>query len=312
MPNREAREIVERAMKDRAVYDQMAKRESEVWGKILPDRERNVAFAQDQEAAVQLRLLRDHFNFVSWARENGRSFDRCLSLGCGEGRFERQLVSSGICRAAHGVDVSENAVKEAKAKASAESRQITYEVADLNFYRAEPKAFDLVVAQTCLHHVLHLEHIIEQVWHALKPGGIFWVHDYIGETQFQYSDTRIAIVNAIRAALPEKYQTNSFNGKKFGPVIRRAPGTLASPFESIRSAEIPGLLLKWFDVVTMRELTTILHLAVPSGTRSAFNETEDGRALFELIYLIDDLCLKHRILEPVGGLYVLTPKASPA
>ena len=39
MTNNRAQEIIERAMRDRTVYDAMAARESEVWGKILPARE---------------------------------------------------------------------------------------------------------------------------------------------------------------------------------------------------------------------------------------------------------------------------------
>jgi 2-polyprenyl-3-methyl-5-hydroxy-6-metoxy-1,4-benzoquinol methylase len=310
MPNPEARKIIERAMRDRAVYDKMAQREAEVWGRILPNRERNAAAAQDQEAARVLRH-RDHISLSGWAHDNKRRFQRCLSLGCGEGRFERLLMTSGLCRSTHGVDVAPSAIEEARAKALTGKIDATYEVADLNFFTAEKQGFDLVVAQTSLHHLLHLEHVINQVWQALKPGGIFWVHDYIGESQFQYTNERIAVVNGIAALLPEKYRRNRISGHPIPPVVRKAPGTLVSPFESIRSQEIPGLLLKWFDVVVKRELTTILHLIAPPGTRSAFAESEDGRALFELLYFIDNFCLKNSVLSPVGGLYVLTPKANP-
>jgi 2-polyprenyl-3-methyl-5-hydroxy-6-metoxy-1,4-benzoquinol methylase len=309
--NLTADEIVRLAMSDRAVYDAMASREAEVWGRVLPAREQNPAVAVDQQAARDLRLNRDQLALMTWARGSGRTFERCLSLGCGEGRFERQLIAGRICRRAHGVDVAASAVNEARAKAAAEKYDITYEQADINFFTAEPGAFDLVVAQTSLHHILYLEHVLEQAWRALKPGGIFWVHDYIGESQFQYADDRMEIVNAIIERLPEKFRLNRINGQLMKPVVRKAPGTLVSPFESIRSADIPKLLPRWFDVIEKREITTLLHLVVPVGTRSAYVENEDTRALFEILYLLDNICLKHGILAPVGGLYVLTPKAEP-
>ena len=50
MTNNKAQEIIERAMTDRTVYDAMAARESEVWGKILPALERSEARAADATA----------------------------------------------------------------------------------------------------------------------------------------------------------------------------------------------------------------------------------------------------------------------
>lgn len=309
MPNDAAREIIRRAMEDRAVYDEMARRESEVWGRMLPNREANPATAADQAAAVTLGVNRGMTGIARWARENGRTFERCLSLGCGEGRFERSLVEGGVCRAAHGIDVSESAVEAARDTAAAAGLEITYAVADLNFFTIEEDAFDLVVAQTSLHHVLHLEHVMEQVCRALVPGGIFWVHDFIGESQFQYSDERMAIANAIVGILPEKYRKNKVTGRTLAPLVRRQPGTLVSPFESIRSGEIPHILAAYFDIVEKWESKTLQNLVVPLGTRIAYAESEDGRALFELIMLVDRLCQEHGILTPMGGQYVLTPKA---
>ena len=48
---------------------------------------------------------------------------------------------------------------------------LTYEVADLNSVQLHEKQLDLVVAQTCLHHVLFLEHVADQIWCSLKSDG---------------------------------------------------------------------------------------------------------------------------------------------
>lgn len=50
---------------------------------------------------------------------------------------------------------------KAREIAARENLPLTYEVADLNFIELPPKAFDLVVAQTSLHHVLFLEKVAE-------------------------------------------------------------------------------------------------------------------------------------------------------
>ncbi|MGI8431235.1 MAG: hypothetical protein ACR2MW_02945 [Chthoniobacterales bacterium] len=54
-----------------------------------------------------------------------------------------------------------------------------------------------------------------------------------------------------------------------------------------------------------------LYLIAPPGTRAAFAENEDTRALYEVLLMLDQLCLKEGILQPTGGQYLLRPK-SPA
>jgi 2-polyprenyl-3-methyl-5-hydroxy-6-metoxy-1,4-benzoquinol methylase len=307
--NEKVQQIIDRAMSDRSVYDEMARKEASHWGSFLVTRERSQAQEEDQAAAAALRLHRDEFSLVKWARMNNRVFQSGLSIGCGEGRAERRMLAGGICRRFHGIDVAEDALAEARKKAK--NLPLTYEAVDINFAELPERKYDLVVAQTCLHHVLHLENAAEQIWRTLQPGGILWLHDYIGETQFQYTDERLAIVNRILAILPAKYRNNRLFQRVLKPVVRPEPGRIASPFESIRSAEIVPVFERWFDIVEKRETTSLHHLVMPNGTRAAYVETEEGRALFEIILLLDQLCLKHGILSPTAGQYVMAPKPTP-
>ena len=82
-----AGEIVRRAMADRSIYDAMAARENEVWGKILPDRERSEAAIEDTKASIELCVAR-HFSSLSTLAQ------------------ERTLVRNGVCRTFHGIDIS--------------------------------------------------------------------------------------------------------------------------------------------------------------------------------------------------------------
>jgi len=148
-----AGEIVRRAMADRSVYDAMAARENEVWGKILPDRERSEAAIKDTKASIELRVARHFSSRSTLARERKLKFEHGLTLGCGARRGERELIRNGVCRTFHGIDISENAIAAAREIAKKQSLPLTYEVADLNFLELPAKTFDLVVAQTCLHHI---------------------------------------------------------------------------------------------------------------------------------------------------------------
>lgn len=306
-----AREIIERAMTDRAIYDAMAARENEVWGTILPDLERSEASAEDETAASALRVCRHQLSLTGIARQKGLAFKRGLTLGCGAGRLERTLVADGVCQSFHGIDISEKAIAAARARAQQERLPLTYEVRDLNFLELPEKSFDLVVAQNSLHHVLFLERVAEQIWRSLQSDGYLWIHDFVGETQGQYESKRLSIINNILAILPEKFRINKINGNFATRIERPEPGRLASPFEKIRSEEIVEVFEHWFTIEWRTEFTSLLDLVAPAGTRAAFAENDDTKALFEVLILLDHLCIEEGILKHIGGQYLMRPRAKP-
>jgi SAM-dependent methyltransferase/LPS sulfotransferase NodH len=303
-----AQEIIKRAMADRSVYDAMAACENEIWGKMLPDRDRSEAAIEATKASATLGICRNQSSLFRVANEKKLKFEHGLSLGCGTGRRERELISSGVCRSFHGIDISEKAIAAARQIAKEQDFPLTYEVADLNFLKLPEKTFDLVVAQTSLHHVLFLERVAEQVWRSLKSDGYFWIHDFIGETQGQHDPKRLSIMNRILAILPEKFRRNKITGRLIADIKRPEPGRLASPFEAIRSGEIVPVLQQWFTIEWKMEFDAFLHFVVSPGTRSAYLENQDTKALFEILMLLDDLCIEEKIVQPVGGQFLMRPR----
>jgi SAM-dependent methyltransferase len=309
MSANKAQEIIKRAMADRSVYNAMAARENEVWGTILPDLERSQARVEDSEASATLGVARHTSSLLRVAKERKLKFENGLTLGCGTGRRERELVCRGVCRSFHGIDISEEAIAAAREIAKEQDLPLTYEVADLNFLELPEKTFDLVVAQTALHHVLFLERVAEQVWRSLKSDGYLWIHDFIGETQGQFDPKRLSIVNRILAILPEKFRQNKINGRLVTEIKRPEPGHLGSPFESIRSGEIVPVFQRWFTIEWKMEFDAFLRLVVPVGTRAAYLENEDTKALFEILMLLDHLCIEEKIVQPAGGQYLMRPRS---
>jgi hypothetical protein len=55
-------------------------------------------------------------------------------------------------------------------------------------------------------------------------------------------------------------------------IKRPEPGSLGSPFESIRSSEIIPIFQRWFTIEWKLEFSAFLHLIVPPGTRAAHLE----------------------------------------
>jgi len=308
MSAEKAQEIITRAMSDRSVYNAMAERENAIWGKVFPEYDFSEAAVEDAKASATLRVARHQSSLLQLAREKELHFERGLTLGCGAGRLERALLQNGVGQSFHGIDISEEAIAQARAVAQQEQLPLTYEVADLNFVALPEQTFDLVVAQTSLHHVLFLERVAEQVWRSLKPGGYLWIHDFIGETQGQYDEKRLVIVNALLAILPEKFRRNRINNRVTKELRRPEPGHLASPFESIRSGEIIPVFERWFTTEWKLEFDAIMRLVMPRGARAAYLENEDTRALFELLLFLDHLCIEEKILRPTGGQYLMRAK----
>jgi len=266
------------------------------------------AWEEDRIAAAMLRPARGP-GLARVFRERELRFHSGLSLACGNGRAERELLKLGICERFHGVDRSPEAIAEARQ--SAQGLDLTYEAADLNRLVLEPGAYDLVLTQNCLHSVLELERLAEQIWRALKPGGCLWIHDYIGERRFQFDDRRLDIANRILAVLPERYRRDRVRNRVLRTIARPQPDVLAASLEAVRSADIVPVFSRWFDIEYRHEESAFMGRVCPRGTRANYTETEDGPVIFELLMLIEGLLVEHGILAPHTGQYLMRRKAEP-
>ena len=304
----EARTIIDNLLSDSELYQKMSEKEGEVWGRIFSNQKRNDALIHEQAAAQQLRINRNLLNLPFLLKNKSIFPEKGLSLACGGGRAERQLIKQGICQSFHGIDISENALSEARKKAKEGNLNITYEQGDLNHLELPEKEYDLVVTQNCLHHVLRLEDLADQIFKSMRPDGVLWIHDYIGETQFQYSDERLYWVNSILSLLPEQMKIDTVNNRVLNKVVRKKPGTLVSPFESIRSSEIVPIFLERFDVIEKFEFDSILRFVCGPGTRESFLTDEISQSLFEILFFLDKVLIEKGILTPCAGQYLLKLK----
>lgn len=304
-------EIIAALMGSDSEYQEAALKEGAVWGTKFSDAEFLAIREDDQAAAAELGLNRNKRPGLPMLLRNlGLKPVSGLSLGCGSGRAERSFLKRGVCERFTGVDVAPEAIEQARAQAASEGLPIRYICQDLNAINLEDESFDLIVCQTILHHVLRLEHVIDSIERALSATGVLYVHDYIGETQFQFSDDRLRWYNAALRVLPEPLRRSRLRKDIPTEIKRPVPGSLVSPFEAIRSGEIRGMLLDRFDVIDCCESTSIIDRIVPVGTRRAFLTDENTRAIFELLMLLDDALITTGALPPVEGRYLLRRKQS--
>jgi SAM-dependent methyltransferase len=303
-----AEQIIQTLRSSSAAYREAAAKEGLVWGTLFSDPDFLDIRKDEQAAAAELRMHRNTLGLPGMLALAGLRPRSGLSLGCGSGRAEREFLQRGICEEFTGLDVAEAAIAEARAMAASQGLPIRYLCQDINAIDLGEQRFDLVVCQTILHHVLELEHVLDEVERVLAPDGVFYVHDYIGETQFQFSDERLHWYNEVLRLLPESLKTSRLRQHPTPEVVRPVPGKLVSPFEAIRSGEISQLLKQRFEVIECLEHRTILDRVVPVGTRRAFLADENTRAIFELVMLLDKALLDGGILPPLEGRYLLRRK----
>lgn len=205
----------------------------------------------------------------------GRTFDRALSIGCGSGALERELVKRGMCREFDAFDGSIVSLLEARREAAGAgfSDRIRYFALDFNRPALPRRRYDIVFFHQSAHHVGKLEKLYRAIMRALKKDGMVYLDEYIGPSRFEW---------ATKPELLERHQ------RIFERIPRslRLVDTLSAPIqaddptEAIRSSEIESELVVGFDLLGKQPYGGgILSVVLPSLRVDAIDE----RTLEELI-----------------------------
>jgi SAM-dependent methyltransferase len=208
--------------------------------------------------------------FERWL--GGRRFRRALSIGCGGGALERDLVRRGLCARVDAFDGSPVSLLAARKAADAEGLggRIGYYAADFNEPALPRKTYDIVFFHQSAHHVAKLEKIYRAILRALVPGGLLYLDEYVGPSRSDWTEALLAPHGEVYARFP--------------PEARRSerlalPIQEDDPSEAIRSSEIVPQLHVGFDIAAERPYGgTLLSVLYPSLQPSALTE-ETVRAL---------------------------------
>ena len=276
-------------------YESRLAAESRKWGDHL-----RVEASGEWHAWLDHPLVREHYaqrgllDGLSWeawvAKKLGRPARRSLDLGCGSGLKSVAVFNAGSTLEADGIDVSADRIAEGERTRASIGMPGRFQVADVNACRLTPGAYDLIFSSHSFHHFLELEHVMREVHAALTPGGLFVLEEFVGPTQFQWTDQQIDMVRSIMTLLPEDYRMLRWNAVK--PYEGRptvAEVVAASPFESIRSAEIEPLFRKHFEIVEVRLLGgTLQHLLYNGIVHNFGPERAAAAGYVRAIYEIED------------------------
>ncbi len=205
-----------------------------------------------------------------------------LSVGCGSGMLERDVLAKGICRALEGVDFSPEAIEQARRRAEEArlSHALRYRVEDINALELPPARYDIVFFHGSLHHVRSVERVLTEVRAALRPGGLLYLDEYMGPARSEWTEEEWSFARSAFGALPDAL-------KNRGELAIPLP--LDDPLESIRSSSIRPETHRLFRVLEERPYGgNILWFLFPCLDMARLREDET-EALSRLIALEDHL-----------------------
>jgi SAM-dependent methyltransferase len=208
-----------------------------------------------------------------------------LSVGCGTGLLERDVFLKGICERLDGIDFSPESIAEAQraAEEAGLARRLDYRVEDINVIRLPRQRYDIVFFHGSLHHIRNVEHVLEEVRAALKPGGLLFLDEYMGPSRSEWNHAQWSFARSAFDALP--------SGLKNRPELA-IPLPMDDPSESVRSSAILPAVRRLFDVLEDRPYGgNILWFVFPCLDMARMREDET-RALTRLIALEDHLLEK--------------------
>jgi len=244
--------------------------------------------------------------------ENGQGVQRGLSLGCGAGALELQARQLGACEFIDAYDVAPGAIEQAeKAAVRAEITGIRYAVADLNVLELPEDRYDVVFASMSVHHLSNLEDLFASVARCLKRGGVFIMLEYVGATQFQFTDKAVQIINDVLAILPPTLRERSSQPGEH--VTRFERETVANmnavdPSEAIRSAEILPLLTRRFAIVEKRDFGgTVTHMLLQDIVHNFERESPERTAVLKLLLYLEMLLIEEGVIGSDFSLIVAKP-----
>lgn len=172
-------------------------------------------------------------------------FEAALSLGCGEGALERDLLAKRICSSILGIDISAEALALAEAKArEAGLTGAEYRRGDLNRLKLPAAEFDAAFFHQSLHHVESLDACLSATAAALRPGALVYFDEYVGPSRAEWSAARIGEAAELYDRLPAAVRRSP---RLKLPLDRR------DPTEAVRSSGILSAVSRHFEILERRD-----------------------------------------------------------
>ena len=217
---------------------------------------------------------------------------RILSLASGYCGHELELAERlGTNYEITCTDVNPGIFARAKEVAKENALHLRFETVDLNFIKIAPETYDMIMAYASLHHVINLEHLMDQISGGLKQHGFFHLVEVIGQNRKHMWDENEVFVNSLLRLLPESLVQT----------IVVQPSSEQDGMEGIRQEEILPLLRQRFETLYEYLHGAFMRFICTHDDLGSALDPQDPFARRYLDFLIDvDVsAVKQGILRPL-------------
>jgi SAM-dependent methyltransferase len=239
-------------------------------------------------------------------------FRRGCVLGCGYERIEGQILAQNPSLHLTFYDISgEMLARRLRQFQSEFPGRVDTRQEDLNFALLPENAYDLIVSQSCMHHIVNLEHVAFQANKALTPDGVFFLRDFVAESRFQFCDTKKRVFEAIAYATgPRQAAPYAYDWPHLVPWDH-------SPFEAVRSGDTLEVFRSYLEEVELRVAGAICTLftfarfgppSPPLGRRMLLRRP--ALALTKLRFALARAQLRRRLYksQQIGDLLIIVDR----
>ncbi|RDU98394.1 class I SAM-dependent methyltransferase [Trinickia dinghuensis] len=224
-------------------------------------------------------------------------FARGVSIGCGTGSKERNVIRSGLVQHFTLFELSSVAVEQGRAQAAREGLEanMTFRMEDGMAAETGEGVYDVVYWNNALHHMFDVKAALEWSRRVLRKGGVMLMDDFVGPTRMQWSDQLLEINNAVRRAIPPQYLR--YPGRPdlmLQPRVERTPVAAIMAMDPSECADsvniLPELTRVFPDAWVHKTGGGIYHLALNDILHNIIAAQDYD--LLERLLEVDDECAK--------------------
>jgi SAM-dependent methyltransferase len=219
-------------------------------------------------------------------------FRRGISVGCGNGFKELELLRQGIVQRFDLFEISATRVEQGRARAAQDglAERATFHVADA-FRAAATGAYDLAYWNNALHHMLDVGEAVRWSRACLVPGGCFVMDDFVGAARFQWPDSQLEAASRVRALLPERFLSHPQNASQRLPRRIERPDVArliaSDPTEAADSEAILPAVHRVFPGAEIVLTGGVVYHCALNDVLANFATPQDN-ALLQALLLLDE------------------------
>ena len=249
------------------------------------------------------------------AQNGGAAYGRAISVGCGTGYHELELLRAGVVDHFDLYEIAPSRVAAIHARAGAMGLGTRVSVNNTDaFAEAAPDRYDLVYWRDALHHMNPTLDAVAWSRRMLRTGGLFYMHECVAPSYMQWSEHQLDLAERVRSMLPPRYLADPYAPERLVPLRRTRPTIAgmraADPSECIDSANIVPSVRAVFPNAVIVPAGGIVYMLALNDILANLDEERDDGLLAALLGIDDMYCDAGEYVYAVAHARKLDPAAA--